>query len=54
MMPSGFTECFRISKLPGSHDCMKPEASQPGAVNGGIAVRFQLEHLWPAITNPEC
>jgi hypothetical protein len=27
--------------------------NQPGAVNGGIALRFQFGRFWPAVTDPE-
>ena len=28
-------------------------ANQPGAVNGGIALRLHCERLWPAVTDPD-
>jgi hypothetical protein len=27
--------------------------NKPGAVNGGMALPFQLDHPWPAVTDPE-
>jgi hypothetical protein len=27
--------------------------NKPGAVNGGTALWFQIEHPWPAVTDPE-
>ena len=27
--------------------------NQPGAVNGGIALRFHCGGLWPAVTDPD-
>src|SRR5207248_2017280 len=29
------------------------ESNQPGAVNGGTALRFQVERARPAVTDPE-
>jgi hypothetical protein len=27
--------------------------NKPGAVNGGTALWFQIEHPWPTVTGPE-
>lgn len=32
---------------------MESPHNQPGAVNGGTALRFQIERHWPAVADPE-
>jgi hypothetical protein len=31
---------------------MRTPPNQLGAVNGGTALRFQIERSWPAVTDP--
>ena len=39
----------RINRM--DYSTMKP--NRPGAVNGGLALAFQVEDPWPAVTDPE-